>query len=265
MRSAQVSGACRWGATVAALPIVGGYAEYLCLAETELVRVPPWLDPARCLSDRDALTAACLDDPDDEGRLAVLADGLEERGDARADAVRRVPRWRAAVSAARPEEIPNDSEDLAGLLRVTAEVLGAADARLWACACLRLLPPPFGGAAEGQLARPARRRVVAAAEPHACGLLGVDEARAVRAEALGAETGPRKGLSLVSFVNADPGRAVVWAAAEPDVGRAVMTLLGASLLFLGPEPAERRARLARQAVAAADRMLREIRPDRERP
>jgi NADPH2:quinone reductase len=29
------------GATVAALPIVGGYAEYLCLAETELVRVPP--------------------------------------------------------------------------------------------------------------------------------------------------------------------------------------------------------------------------------
>lgn len=34
------------GATVAALPIFGGYAEYLCLAETELVRVPPELDPA---------------------------------------------------------------------------------------------------------------------------------------------------------------------------------------------------------------------------
>src|SRR5262245_29544355 len=34
------------GATVAAMPIVGGYAEYLCLPATELVRVPPQLDPA---------------------------------------------------------------------------------------------------------------------------------------------------------------------------------------------------------------------------
>jgi NADPH2:quinone reductase len=37
------------GATVAALPIVGGYAEYVCLAETELVRVPPQLDPAEAV------------------------------------------------------------------------------------------------------------------------------------------------------------------------------------------------------------------------
>jgi NADPH2:quinone reductase len=37
------------GARVAALPIVGGYAEYLCLAETELVRVPPQLDPAEAV------------------------------------------------------------------------------------------------------------------------------------------------------------------------------------------------------------------------
>ncbi|HEV8378551.1 MAG TPA: medium chain dehydrogenase/reductase family protein [Tepidisphaeraceae bacterium] len=34
------------GTTVAAMPIVGGYAEYLCLPETELVRVPPQLDAA---------------------------------------------------------------------------------------------------------------------------------------------------------------------------------------------------------------------------
>jgi NADPH2:quinone reductase len=34
------------GATCAAMPIVGGYAEYLCLPATELVRVPPNLDPA---------------------------------------------------------------------------------------------------------------------------------------------------------------------------------------------------------------------------
>lgn len=34
------------GATVAAMPIVGCYAEYLCLSETELVRVPSQLDPA---------------------------------------------------------------------------------------------------------------------------------------------------------------------------------------------------------------------------
>src|SRR5262245_59766751 len=37
------------GATVAAMPIVGGYAEYLCLPATELVRVPPPLDPAEAV------------------------------------------------------------------------------------------------------------------------------------------------------------------------------------------------------------------------
>jgi NADPH:quinone reductase len=43
------AGAIPLGATVAALPIVGGYAEYLCLAETELVRVPPHLDPGEAV------------------------------------------------------------------------------------------------------------------------------------------------------------------------------------------------------------------------
>jgi NADPH2:quinone reductase len=37
------------GATVAAMPIVGGYAEYLCLPQTELVRVPPQVDPAEAV------------------------------------------------------------------------------------------------------------------------------------------------------------------------------------------------------------------------
>jgi NADPH2:quinone reductase len=37
------------GTTVAALPIVGGYAEYLCLPATELVRVPPGLEPAEAV------------------------------------------------------------------------------------------------------------------------------------------------------------------------------------------------------------------------
>jgi NADPH2:quinone reductase len=37
------------GATVAAMPIVGGYAEYLCLPATELVPVPPQLDPAEAV------------------------------------------------------------------------------------------------------------------------------------------------------------------------------------------------------------------------
>lgn len=37
------------GTTVAAMPIVGCYAEYLCLPETELVRVPPQLDPAEAV------------------------------------------------------------------------------------------------------------------------------------------------------------------------------------------------------------------------
>lgn len=37
------------GATVAAMPIVGGYAEYICLPETELVSVPPQLDPAEAV------------------------------------------------------------------------------------------------------------------------------------------------------------------------------------------------------------------------
>jgi NADPH2:quinone reductase len=42
-------GAVPLGATVAAMPIAGGYAEYLCLPETELVRVPPQLDPAEAV------------------------------------------------------------------------------------------------------------------------------------------------------------------------------------------------------------------------
>ncbi len=33
------------GETVAALPVLGGYAEYICLAHDELVRVPASLDP----------------------------------------------------------------------------------------------------------------------------------------------------------------------------------------------------------------------------
>jgi NADPH2:quinone reductase len=37
------------GARVAAMPIVGGYAEYLCLPATDLVRVPPELDPAEAV------------------------------------------------------------------------------------------------------------------------------------------------------------------------------------------------------------------------
>ena len=37
------------GATVAAMPIVGSYAEYICLPETELVRVPQQLDPAEAV------------------------------------------------------------------------------------------------------------------------------------------------------------------------------------------------------------------------
>ncbi len=37
------------GSTVAAMPIVGGYTEYLCLPVTELVRVPPGLDPAEAV------------------------------------------------------------------------------------------------------------------------------------------------------------------------------------------------------------------------
>jgi NADPH2:quinone reductase len=37
------------GARVAAMPIVGGYAEFLCLPATELVRVPMPLDPAEAV------------------------------------------------------------------------------------------------------------------------------------------------------------------------------------------------------------------------
>src|SRR5215831_415463 len=37
------------GATVAAMPIVGGYAEYICLPVAELVSVPPQLDPAEAV------------------------------------------------------------------------------------------------------------------------------------------------------------------------------------------------------------------------
>src|SRR5215831_11085440 len=38
------------GQTVAALPIHGAYAEFVCLPEGELVPVPPGLDPAEAVS-----------------------------------------------------------------------------------------------------------------------------------------------------------------------------------------------------------------------
>ncbi len=38
------------GQMVAALPIVGGYAEYMCLPSNELVPIPPGLDPAEAVS-----------------------------------------------------------------------------------------------------------------------------------------------------------------------------------------------------------------------
>jgi uncharacterized protein (TIGR02996 family) len=207
------------------------------------------------MTDLDALTAACLDDPDDEGRLAVLSDWLEEHGDARADALRRVLRWRALVSAARPEEVPDDCEDYAALLRNTAEALGQADARLWACACLRGLPLLQGGAGPALLADRRRRCVVAAAELFACGLLGADGLRAARAVLAPSPSVGRQ--------EADPGRVVVWALAEPDVGRSYRELLGAAVLFLGTDGDRfrRASLLTRRAVAAADRVLRERRPD----
>jgi uncharacterized protein (TIGR02996 family) len=207
------------------------------------------------MTDLDALTAACLDDPDDEARLGVLADWLEERGDARADALRGVLRWRALVSAARPEEVPDDCEDPAALLLNTAEALGPPDARLWASACLRRLPLLEGGAGPALLADHRRRCVVAAVELFACGLLGADGLRSARAGlGLGDDVSRRE-------AEADPGRVVVWALAEPDVGRSYRELLGAAVLFLGTggDRFRRATLLTRRAVAAADRALRERR------
>jgi NADPH2:quinone reductase len=37
------------GARVAAMPIVGGYSEYICLPVTDLINVPPGLDPAEAV------------------------------------------------------------------------------------------------------------------------------------------------------------------------------------------------------------------------
>jgi hypothetical protein len=145
------------------------------------------------MTDLDALTTACLEGPDDEARLAVLGDWLEEHEDARADAVRRALRWRALVSAARAEEVPDDCEDSAALLRSTAEALGHQDARLWACACLRRLPLLEGGAGPALLADHRRRCVVAATELFACGRLGADGLRSARAAlGLGASVSRRE-------------------------------------------------------------------------
>jgi hypothetical protein len=93
------------------------------------------------------------------------------------------------VSAASAEELPDEQADehpgeAWALLENTAEALGQADARLWACACLRGLPLVEGGAGPALLADRRRRGVVAAAELFACGLLGADALRAARSEAL---------------------------------------------------------------------------------
>jgi hypothetical protein len=60
---------------------------------------------------------------------------------------------------------------------------------------------------------------------------------------------------------ADPGHAVVWAAADPDENRAGATLVGAARRFLGADGGRpgRLSVLVLRAVAAADRVLRERR------
>src|SRR5262249_55531753 len=128
-------------------------------------------------------------------------------------------RWRDLVSAARAEEAPDDCEGPAALLLNTSEALGQPDARLWASACLRLLPVVQGGEGRALLADHRRRCVVAATELFACGLLGADGLFAARAALeLSAGVGRRE-------AEADPGRVVVWALAEPEVGRSAMQLL----------------------------------------
>jgi hypothetical protein len=112
-----------------------------------------------------------------------------------------------------------------------------------------------GGVGPPLLADPARRSVVAATELFACGLLGADGPRAARAVlGLGDDVNRRE-------AEADPGRVVVWALAEPDVGRSYRELLGAAVLFLGTggDRFRRATLLTRRAVAAADRALRERR------
>jgi hypothetical protein len=100
-----------------------------------------------------------------------------------------------------------------------------------------------------------RRCVVAAVELFACGLLGADALRSARAAlGLGDSVGRQQ-------AEADPRRVVVWALAEPDVGRSYRELLGAAVLFLGTggDRFRRAVLLTRRAVAAADRVLRERR------
>jgi hypothetical protein len=76
----------------------------------------------------------------------------------------------------------------------------------------------------------------------------------------------RAGLGLGDGVSrqqaeADSGHVVVWALAEPDVGRSYRELLGAAVLFLGTggDRFRRATLLTRRAVAAADRVLRQRR------
>jgi hypothetical protein len=223
-----------------------------------------------------------------------------------------VLRWRALVSAARAEEVPDEQADehlgeAWALLENTAEALGQADARLWACACLRRLPLLEGGAGPALLADRRRAGVVAAAELFACGLLGADELRHACHEALtpgvpaqaGTATTPRRRRRRRPAVgDTDPGHLILWTVAEADPAlagiappgparrhaspddpddayRLYITPLGAAGRFLGADgsssalaadasAAERMLRgrlslLVRQAVAAADRLLRERR------
>src|SRR5262249_28328875 len=93
-------------------------------------------------------------------------------------------------------------------------------------------------------------RVVAAAELFACGLQGADELLAVRSEALA--SGVRIGAPT-----ADPGHVIVWSAVEPETAWAGGEIAVAARHFLGTDGGrrERLSSVARQAVAAADRLL----------
>ena len=62
------------GQVVAALPIHGAYAQFVCLPQHELIRVPPGVDPAEAVRRLHAMLLADLDGkPRDTGRVNVPA------------------------------------------------------------------------------------------------------------------------------------------------------------------------------------------------
>jgi uncharacterized protein (TIGR02996 family) len=149
---------------------------------------------------------AVLAEPDADGPKLVLADYLEERGDGRGLLLREGVAWLNRVSAL-PELV--EAPDRASL-----DGLGARRLRLFAVACVRLLPAGGRRLPESFQDGRCARQALAAAELHAHGLLSAWQLASTPRGGSPAPGDRAAAATLLNPLSADDARAAAWGARQ---------------------------------------------------